>query len=173
MKMPALIVVAAVGLAVCGCGGTGTAPPAKPLFRFSGAEAFYQDRFRDAPEPNVVVAGTVEEGTVRIGDDVVVRYKGGEDIVRVLAILGEDRPLEEASKGQGADLRLKVTSEDQYRRWSTAYEIVGKPAANGEEVGESAGPDRRWWVAIGVAAVVGLAVVAAVLLRRTKPKIEG
>jgi hypothetical protein len=54
--------------------------------------------------------------------------------VRVIAILGDERPLDEASQGQAAGLRLKVTSEDQYRRWATddetGYVIVGKVAVD-------------------------------------------
>lgn len=130
MKTFGLMFLAFVSLALPGCAGDGGTSPGEAGFRFTVAEAYYHDAFRGAPEPNVVAAGTVEEGAVRVGDEVVVRYRGGEDAVRVLAILGADRAMDSASKGEGAGLRLKVASKDQYRRWSAGDEagvqIVGQ-----------------------------------------------
>ncbi len=82
----------------------------EPAFKFRVEEAYYHT----SPEPNVVAAGIVEKGKVRVGDKVVVRHDGEEDVVEVIALLGEDRKLEEAFEGQGAGLRLKVRSEEQY-----------------------------------------------------------
>jgi hypothetical protein len=62
MRLLTLVTVAASGLVACGCETTRTAPPAKAAFRFSVAEAYYHDRFREVPEPNVVAAGTVRLG---------------------------------------------------------------------------------------------------------------
>jgi sulfate adenylyltransferase subunit 1 (EFTu-like GTPase family) len=94
--------------------------PQDAAFEFEVVEAYYHAK----PEPNVVAAGTVVKGTVRVGDKIIVRHDGEEDVVEVIGLLGEDQKLEEASEGQGAGLRLKVASEDQYQRWDD-MQIVG------------------------------------------------
>lgn len=111
----------AAGFLLAGC-NTSTQPvDSESSFRFTVIEAWYHA----SPAPNVVAAGTVEQGTVRVGDEVIVCYDGGADRVKVIAILGEEEALQQAVKGQGAGLRLKVSSEEQYRRWTT-MQIVGQ-----------------------------------------------
>ena len=121
MKLFVLFVFV-VSLACCCQKMPAEISPKDAAFEFEVVEAYYHAK----PEPNVVVAGTVVKGTVRVGDKVIVRHDGEEDVVEVIALLGEDKKLEEASEGQGAGLRLKVRSEEQYQRWDD-MQIVGPP----------------------------------------------
>jgi selenocysteine-specific translation elongation factor len=103
-------------LAVVGCTGGSSMPqaaPTPPPFAFTVEEVFYIK----PPVDRVILVGTVNEGTVRVGASLVVSCAGGEVPVQLDLIETIDRgPVQEARAGQQVGLRLVGIGKDQPAR---------------------------------------------------------
>jgi hypothetical protein len=89
---------------------TTTPTDAAPLMTFTVEHVFYIK----PPVDRVIVVGTIADGTVRVGDHLVVRTKAGPVAVSVENIESiRQGDLTQASKGQQVGLRLTGVRKDQ------------------------------------------------------------
>jgi hypothetical protein len=115
-------------LAFLGCGGTSSMPqpgPRSSAFSFTTKEVFYIK----PPVDRVILVGTVNEGTVRVGDSLVVESYGKEIPVVLDGIETIHRgPVQEAGAGQQVGLKLTGIRKDQPARGDR---VTRKQAAPG------------------------------------------
>jgi translation elongation factor EF-1alpha len=104
-------------LALCGCdAGTAATDPTTapattaPTMNFTVEEVFYIK----PPVDRGILVGTINEGTVRVGDKLVVHTSAGAVNVAVDNIESiQQGDLKQASKGQQVGLRLTGIRKDQ------------------------------------------------------------
>jgi translation elongation factor EF-1alpha len=102
--------------ALIGCKGESKmtqSPPAKPNFAAIVDEVF----FIKPPVDRVILVVTISEGTVKVGDSLTVRCRGGHVMVVVESIekikIGE---VQSAGKGDQVGLKLRDIRKDQPER---------------------------------------------------------
>lgn len=87
--------------------------PETPPFSFTVDDVFYIK----PPHDKVILTGAVSEGTVRVGDALVVQCASGDIPVVLMGIETLDRgPVNEASVGQQVGLDLRGIRKDQPTR---------------------------------------------------------
>jgi translation elongation factor EF-Tu-like GTPase len=103
-------------LALIGCSGGSQMPQTnstQPDFSFTVEEVFYIK----PPVDRVILVGTIEEGSINVGDSLTVRCKSGDIPVVLEGIETLERgPVESASKSQQVGLKLKGIRKDQAGR---------------------------------------------------------
>lgn len=84
-----------------------------PPFVFTVADVFYIK----PPHDKVILTGAIGEGTVRVGDSLVVQCASGDVAVVLVGIDTLDRgPVQEASAGQQVGLEVRGIRKDQPSR---------------------------------------------------------
>jgi selenocysteine-specific translation elongation factor len=102
-------------LTLVGCGGgpsMSQSAPSQPAFSFSVEEVFYIK----PPVDRVILVGTVTEGSVRVGDSLVVRCQDGDVPVVVDGIETPAGQPQQAGKGEQVGLKLSGIRKDQPHR---------------------------------------------------------
>jgi len=100
--------------------------PSPTAFSFTVEEVFYIK----PPVDRVILVGTISEGTVRVGESLVVRCQGGEVPVVLDGIETTDRgPVQEASAGQQVGLKLAGIRKDQPTRGDRVTRKAADPGA--------------------------------------------
>jgi selenocysteine-specific translation elongation factor len=89
-----------------------TPPLKQPAFSLTVEEVFYIK----PPVDRVILVGTITEGSVKAGDSLTVKCKGGDVPVIVDALEHPSGPMEKAGKGQQVGLKLSGIRRDQATR---------------------------------------------------------
>jgi translation elongation factor EF-Tu-like GTPase len=104
--------------AMCGCRNEASPMP-QPTFRFKVEDVFYVK-----PIDRVILVGTVQDGTVRAGDDATLECAAGSISVVVEGIEAfRQGEVKQATKREQVGLRLRGITKDQPFRGDR---VIGK-----------------------------------------------
>src|SRR5262245_54604809 len=105
--------------ALCGCRNQ-TSTMSQPTFQFTVEEVFYIK----PPVDRVILVGTVQEGTIKVGDAATVECKSGAISVVVESIDAlRKSEIKQANQGDQVGLKLRGITSDQPRKGDR---VVGK-----------------------------------------------